>query len=152
MRSRTYQVGAANNGFPMVHDVLNGAAKLVGLLLDEGPLLLDGHLAAVAMDLEGIELAPLMVVDCHPLPIGPALLLCARNGVLANCKSRPAKANILLGRIARCPLRDLLLLGRGIGACGGGHDLLQNITVQIGTIVIVVLTFISPLAIIIVVF
>jgi hypothetical protein len=48
---RTYHVSNANTGFPPVHDVLNGTAKLVGLLLDEGQPLLNGHLAMVAMDL-----------------------------------------------------------------------------------------------------
>jgi hypothetical protein len=77
MRRWTYHVGNANNGFPAVHNVLNGAAKIAGLLLDGGQSHLDGNLAAAvaAMDLEGLELAPLMVVDYHPLPIDPALLL-----------------------------------------------------------------------------
>jgi hypothetical protein len=82
MRRRTYYVGDTNVGFPTAQDVLNGAAKLVGLHLNEGPSLLNGHLAAVAMDLEGFELTPLMVVDGDPFPIGLALLLGAENGVL----------------------------------------------------------------------
>jgi hypothetical protein len=51
-------------------DSLNGAAKLVGLLLDEGPSLLNGHLASVAMNLEGFELSVLVVVDGHLPTIG----------------------------------------------------------------------------------
>jgi hypothetical protein len=46
-----------------VSDNLNGAAKLVGLLLDEGASFLNGHLGAVAMNLEGFELSALVVVD-----------------------------------------------------------------------------------------
>jgi hypothetical protein len=65
------------------------------------------------MNLEGFELPTLVVVDGHPPPIVLSLLLGARNGVLANCKPRPAKANVLLGCIARGPLRYLFLLGRG---------------------------------------
>jgi hypothetical protein len=103
MRRRTYHVGDANVGFPAAHDMLNGAAKLVGLHLDEGPSLLNGHLAAVAMDLEGLELLPLMVVDIDHFPIGLALLLGTGNGVLADCKPRLAKKNVLLGRIAHGP-------------------------------------------------
>jgi hypothetical protein len=76
MRGRTYHVGDTNVGLPVVHDVLNGT--------DEGPSLLNGHLAAVAMDLGGLELSLLMVVDGDPFPIGLALLLGARNGVLAD--------------------------------------------------------------------
>jgi hypothetical protein len=76
-----YHVGDANTGFSAVHDVLNGAAKLVCLHLDEGPSRLNGHLAAVAMDLEGLELPPLMVVDGDPLPIGLALLLDIKNSI-----------------------------------------------------------------------
>jgi hypothetical protein len=75
MRRRTYHVGHADAGFPAAQDVLNGAAKLVGLHLNEALSLLNGHLAAVAMDLEGLELTPLMVVDSDPFPIGLALLL-----------------------------------------------------------------------------
>jgi hypothetical protein len=37
MRRRTYHVGDANAGFPEAQDMLNGAAKLVGLHLNEGP-------------------------------------------------------------------------------------------------------------------
>jgi hypothetical protein len=128
-RKRTYHVGDANTALGSVHDVLNGAAKFVGLLLDEGPSLLNGQSAAVAMDLEGLELPALVVVDSHPLPIGLALLLGDGNCVLANCKPRPAKVNVLLGCIARGPLRYLLLLGCG-SARGGGRGVFQNITVR----------------------
>jgi hypothetical protein len=85
-------------------DSLNGTAKLVGLLLDERPSLLNGHLAAVDVNLEGFELPTLMVVDGHPPPIGLALLLGAGNGVLANCKPILAKANVLLRCLAHTPL------------------------------------------------
>jgi hypothetical protein len=43
VRIRTYHVSDANAGFPAAHDVLNGAEKLVGLHLDDGPWLLNGH-------------------------------------------------------------------------------------------------------------
>jgi hypothetical protein len=36
-RTRTYHVGDANTALGSVHDVLKDVAKLVGLLLDEGP-------------------------------------------------------------------------------------------------------------------
>jgi hypothetical protein len=103
--------------------------------------LLNGQLATVAMDLEGLELPMLVVVDGHPLPIGLALLLGAENGVLANCPLRPAKANVLLGSIACDPLR-YLLLGRG-----SNRGVFWNIAVRIGAILLLVLTFICPLAI-----
>jgi hypothetical protein len=38
MRRRTYHVGDANAGFPTAQDVLNDAAKLVCLHLNEGPV------------------------------------------------------------------------------------------------------------------
>jgi hypothetical protein len=56
------------------------------------------------MNLEGFELPTLVVVDGHPPPIVLSLLLSVGNGVLANYKPRPAKANVLLGCIARGPL------------------------------------------------
>jgi hypothetical protein len=93
-------------------DILNGAAKLVGLKLDEGPSLLNGYLAAVTINLEGFELLALVVVDGHPPPIGLSLLPGVRNGVLGNCKPRPAKAHIPLGCVSNGPLRYILLLGR----------------------------------------
>jgi hypothetical protein len=37
----------------------------------EGPPLLNGHLATVAMDLEGLELPPLVVVDGDPFSNRP---------------------------------------------------------------------------------
>jgi hypothetical protein len=100
------------------------------------------------MDLEGLELPPLMVVDGDPFPIGLSLLLDAKNGVLANCKPRSAKENVFLGLIAHGPLGDLLLLlGHGIVACGGGRGVLRHVAVWISIVVVIVLSFIFPLAI-----
>jgi hypothetical protein len=89
-----------------------------------------------------------MVVDGDPFPTGLVLLLGAENGVLAICKPSPAKANVLLGRIARGPLGDLLLLlGRGIVARGGVRGVHRHVAIRIGIIVVVILAFIFPLAI-----
>jgi hypothetical protein len=84
--------------------ILNGAAKLVGLKLDEGPYLLNGYLATVTINLEGFELLALIVVDGHPPPIGLSLLPGVRNGVLANFKPRLAKAHVPLGCVSSNPL------------------------------------------------
>jgi hypothetical protein len=69
-------------------DILNGAPKLVGLKLDEGASLFNGHMAVVTKNLEGFELSALMVVDVHPPPVGLSLFLGAANGVLANDTSQ----------------------------------------------------------------
>jgi hypothetical protein len=99
------------------------------------------------MDLEGIELPPLMVVNGEPFPICLALLLGAGNSILADCKPRPAKATILLGRVARGPLGDLrLLLGHEIIARGCGHGVLRHVAIRIGGSGIIILAFIFPLA------
>jgi hypothetical protein len=81
------------------------------------------------MDIEGLELPPLMVVDGDPFPTGLALFLSTRNGVLADCKPRPAKANVLLGRVSCGPLGDLILLGRGIVTRGYGRGVLRHVAV-----------------------
>jgi hypothetical protein len=88
------------------------------------------------MDLQGLELPPLMILNGDPFPIGLALLLGIANGILADCKSRPAKANVLLGRIDRGPLGDLHLVGRRTVARG-----------VLWHVAFTVLAFIFPLAI-----
>jgi hypothetical protein len=60
-------------------DILYGAAKLVGLKLDEGPSLLNQQLVTITMNLEGFELLAFVEIDGDPLSIGLPLLLGTAN-------------------------------------------------------------------------
>jgi hypothetical protein len=79
------------------------------------------------MNLEGFELPEFIEIDCDPLPILFPLLLSTANCVLDNCNPRPAKAHVLLGRVACGPLGDPLL------SCGGrpSDDNILNFSVRV---------------------
>jgi hypothetical protein len=85
------------------------------------------------MNLEGFKLLAIVVVDGHPPPIVLSLLLGIENGVLANSKTRPAKANVLVGCVTSGPLRYFLLLGHD----GGGHAVHRHVFRNISVVVAV---------------
>jgi hypothetical protein len=67
---RTHHVDHVGAALVLALDILNGATKLVGIKLDEGPSLLHRKFATFTMNLEGFELSMFVEINDDPVPVG----------------------------------------------------------------------------------